>query len=79
MKRASRVHKVLLLSSVCRLDFWLILDCLFDNHMVRDVDIVPAIKTDHSAITLQLRKKEDGKDLAFGTDEHFFDKGYIIH
>lgn len=42
------------------------LDCLYDNRMVRDVDLVPAIKTDHSAIILQLRKIEDGKDLAFG-------------
>ena len=29
--------------------------------MIRDIDIVPAIKTDHSAITLQLHKIEDGK------------------
>ena len=42
----------------CRLGFWLISNSLYD--MVRDVDIVPAIKTDHSAITLRLHKIEDG-------------------
>ena len=42
----------------CRLDYWLISDSFYD--MVKDVDIVPAIKTDHSAITLQIQKIEDG-------------------
>ena len=28
--------------------------------MAKDVDIVPAIKTDYSAITLQLHRTEDG-------------------
>ena len=42
----------------CRLDYWLISDSLHD--MVANVDIVSAIKTDHSAITLQLHKIEEG-------------------
>ena len=35
----------------CRLDYWLTSFHLFDN--VKNVDIVPAIKTDHSAITIE--------------------------
>ena len=43
----------------CRLDYWLISYSLYD--MVGNVDIVSAIKTDHSAITLQLLHKiEEG-------------------
>ena len=42
----------------CRLDYWLISDSLHD--MVGNIDIVSAIKTDHSAITLQLHKIEEG-------------------
>ena len=42
----------------CRLDYWLISDSLYD--IVGNVDIVSAIKTDHSAITLQLHKLEEG-------------------
>ena len=42
----------------CRLDYWLISDSLYD--MVGNVEIVSAIKTDHSAITLQLHKIEEG-------------------
>ena len=42
-----------------RLDYWLISDSLHD--MVGNVDIVSAIKTDHSAITLQLHKIEEGE------------------
>ena len=42
----------------CRLDYWLISDSLYD--IVGNVDIVSAIKTDHSAITLQLHKIEVG-------------------
>ena len=42
----------------CRLDYWLISDSLYD--MVGNVDIIPAIKTDHSAIILQLHKIEEG-------------------
>jgi len=34
----------------CRLDYWLISDALFDN--VASTDIIPSIRTDHSAITL---------------------------
>ena len=41
----------------CRLDYWLISDSLYD--MVGNVDIVSAIKTDHSAIILQLHKIEE--------------------
>ena len=42
----------------CRLDYWLISDSLYD--IVGNVDIVSAIKTDHSALTLQLHKIEEG-------------------
>ena len=49
----------------CRLDYWLISDSLYD--MVGNVDIIPAIKTDHSAIILQLHKIEEGvKGPGFG-------------
>ena len=49
----------------CRLDYCRITDSLYD--MVGNVDIVSAIKTDHSAITLQLRKIEEGqKGPVFG-------------
>ena len=41
-----------------RLDYWLISDSLYD--MVGNVDIVSAIKTAHSATTLQLHKIEEG-------------------
>ena len=37
----------------CRLDYWLTLYHLFDY--VKNVDIVPAIKTDHSAITIEFQ------------------------
>ena len=40
------------------MDYWLISDSLHD--MVGNVDIVSAIKTDVSAITLQLHKIEEG-------------------
>ena len=42
----------------CPLDYCLISDSLYD--VVGNVDIVSAIKTDHSAITLQLQKIEEG-------------------
>ena len=42
----------------CRLDYWLISDFLYDK--VGNLDIVSAIKTDYSAITLQLQKIEEG-------------------
>ena len=42
----------------CRLDYWLISNSLYDK--VENLDIVTAIKTDHSAITLQLQKIEEG-------------------
>ena len=41
----------------CKLDYWLISDALFD--MVKDVDIVPSIKTDHSAISLHFKDLEN--------------------
>ena len=41
----------------CRLDYWLISDALFD--VVRDVDIVPSMKSDHSAITLHFQEMEN--------------------
>ena len=37
----------------CRLDYWLTSFHLFDN--VKNVDIMPAIKTDHSAIIMELQ------------------------
>ena len=42
----------------CRLDYWLVSDSLYDK--VGNLDIVSAIKTDHSAIKLQLHKIEEG-------------------
>ena len=45
--------------------FWLISDSLYD--VVKGVDIVPAIKTDHSAITLQIQKIEDGEQVMTGS------------
>ena len=41
----------------CGLDYWLISDTLHD--VVKNVDIVAAIKTDHSAIVLHLQEIED--------------------
>jgi len=38
----------------CRLDYWLILDKLHD--LVSNVDILPSIKSDHSAISLELEE-----------------------
>ena len=35
----------------CRLDYWLISNALYDLVKIRD--IIPAIRTDHSAITLE--------------------------
>jgi len=40
----------------CRLDYWLISDKLHD--LVTKVDIIPSIKTDHSAIFLELEEIE---------------------
>ena len=48
----------------CRLDYWLISDKLHD--LVTKVDIIPSIKTDHSAIFLELEEIESrgrGADL----------------
>lgn len=36
----------------CRLDFWLLSDTLLDN--ISNTDIIPAIRSDHSAITLHI-------------------------
>ena len=52
VKRALHGH------NFCRLDYWLISDSLCD--MLGNVDVMPAIKTDHSAIILQLHKIEEG-------------------
>ena len=41
----------------CRLDYWLISDSLHD--LVTQVDIVASIKTDHSAIVLELKDIEE--------------------
>ena len=40
-----------------RLDYWLISDGLQD--FIEDSDIIPSIKSDHSAITLQINSFED--------------------
>ena len=42
---------------ICRLDYWLISDSLHD--LVTQVDIVASIKTDHSAIILELKEIEE--------------------
>ena len=36
----------------CRLDYWLISNTLHD--LVKTTDIIPSIKTDHAAISLEL-------------------------
>ena len=41
----------------CRLDYWLISNSLHD--LVKAADIIPAIRTDHAAITLELVNKSD--------------------
>ena len=41
----------------CRLDYWLISDKLHD--LVKNVDIVPSIKSDHSAIFLELEEIQE--------------------
>ena len=41
----------------CRLDYWLISNSLHD--LVKTADIIPAIRTDHAAITLDLVNKTD--------------------
>ena len=40
-----------------RLDYWLISNCLSDN--VWNVDIIPSIKTDHSAIIIEFKDIDD--------------------
>ena len=48
----------------CRLDYWLISDKLHD--LVTKVDIIPSIKTDHSAIFLELEEIEStGRGAGF--------------
>ena len=50
----------------CRLDYWLISDSLHD--LVTRVDILASVKTDHSAIVLELKKlKRIVKDKVFGS------------
>ena len=39
------------------IDYWLISDCLQD--FIEEADIIPSIKSDHSAITLQINSIED--------------------
>ena len=41
----------------CRLDYWLIFNNLHD--LAKSVDIIPAIKTDHAAITLDLQNSDN--------------------
>ena len=43
----------------CRLDYWLISNSLQDS--IKDVDIIAAIRTDHSAILLHLQELEECK------------------
>ena len=40
-----------------RLDFWLISDCLQED--IHSVDIIPSIRSDHSAITLRIKSIEE--------------------
>jgi len=40
-----------------RLDYWLISNCLSDN--VWNVDIIPSIETDHSAIIIEFKDIDD--------------------
>ena len=40
----------------CRLDYWLISNNL--NDLVKSTDIIPAIRTDHDAITLDIEELE---------------------
>ena len=41
----------------CRLDYWLISNNL--NDLVRSTDIIPAIRTDHDAIFLEIGKLQN--------------------
>ena len=43
----------------CRLDYWFFSDTLQD--LIENVDIIAAIKTDHSAIVLHLQGFEEAK------------------
>ena len=43
----------------CRLDYWLISNSLQD--LIKDADIIAAIRTDHSAILLHLQELEECK------------------
>ena len=55
----------------CRLDYWLISDSLHD--LVTQVDIMASIKTDHSAIVLELKEIEENcKGPGFLEAEYFF-------
>ena len=40
-----------------RIDYWLISDCMQD--FIENTDIIPSIKSDHAAITLQINSIED--------------------
>jgi len=42
---------------LCRLDYWLISNNLHD--LTASTDIIPAIKTDHSAISLELNNNDN--------------------
>ena len=44
----------------CRLHYWLISDTLQD--LIKNVDIIAAIKTDHSAIVLPLQDVEETQE-----------------
>ena len=46
-----------LLNIFCRLDYWLISTNLHD--LVKSIDIIPSIKTDHTAITLDLQNSDN--------------------
>ena len=60
----------------CRLDYWLVTESMYDS--ISHTDIIPAIRSDHSAITLKLEdmSKEKGPSLwkfnsALLTDESY--------
>ena len=48
----------------CRLDYWLISNTLHD--LVKTTDIIPSIKTDHAAVSLECFSVTISKDLISG-------------
>ena len=62
----------------CRLDYWLISDKLHD--LVTKVDIIPSIKTDHSAIFLELEEIESrGRGAGFWKLNTSYDNNQLTY